>query len=85
MLRRTFRPVAGLAALLLVAGVSRPASATMINTGARIALSPTTFVVPIDIADAVNVIGWQFDLLYDASDVLVNTGCDRSAATRTAP
>ena len=76
MLRRTFRPVVGLAALLLVAGVSRPASATAINTGARIALSPTMFVVPVEIADAVNVIGWQFDLIYDASDVLVNTGCD---------
>jgi hypothetical protein len=75
-LRYTFRPVVGLAALLLVAGVSWPASATTIKAGARIAVSPTTFVVPIDIADAVNAIGWQFDLTYDASDVLVNTGYD---------
>ena len=52
------------------------AGATSITTGTRIVVSPTTIVVPIEIADAHNVVGWQFDLTYDATDLQVNTGCD---------
>ena len=54
------------------------AGATSITGGTRIVVSPTTIVVPIDIADAHDVVGWQFDLTYDASDLQVNTGCDPS-------
>jgi hypothetical protein len=52
------------------------AGATSITAGTRIVVSPTTIVVPIEIADAHNVVGWQFDLTYDATDLQVNTGCD---------
>ena len=76
MLRGTFRHVIGLAALVLVAGLPRSANATTISVGTRIPIDANTFAVPIDIAEAHAVIGWQFDLTYDATDVLVNTTCD---------
>lgn len=62
--------------LLCVAGGARQASAAAIVVGARIDLSPTTFAVPIEIVDGMNVSSWEFSLTYDASDVQVNTGCD---------
>ena len=62
-------------ALALVA-VPRPVAASAITVGTRIDLSPTTFVVPIDVSGGVAVQGWQFDLTYDASDVQVNANCD---------
>jgi hypothetical protein len=55
------------------------ASATSITTGTRIVVSPTTIAVPIEIVDAHSVVGWQFDLTYDATDLQVNTGCDSFA------
>jgi hypothetical protein len=36
----------------------------------------TAFVVPIEISGAVDLTFWQFDLLYDATDVQINTACD---------
>jgi hypothetical protein len=54
------------------------AQAATISVGTRIILSPTVFVVPIEISDAVEVISWEFDLTYDPTDVQVNTGCDSS-------
>jgi hypothetical protein len=65
-----------LVALMIVAAAPRLASATTISVGAHIPIDLTTFAVPIDITAGVNVIGWQFDLTYDASDVQVNVGCD---------
>lgn len=59
-----------------VACCATRASAATISLGTRIAISPTTFAVPIDIAGAVNVSSWTFDLTYDATDVQVNTSCD---------
>ncbi|HUK35092.1 MAG TPA: PEP-CTERM sorting domain-containing protein [Vicinamibacterales bacterium] len=50
--------------------------ATTISAGSRIAISPTTFALPIEISDAVNVASWAFDLTYDPTDVQVNTACD---------
>ncbi len=44
--------------------------------GARLDLSLTLFVVPIDVTDAFAVNSWQFDLTYDATDVQVNASCD---------
>jgi hypothetical protein len=67
---------AALGLLLLVTGAARDASASAIVIGPRIALSPTTFALPIDIVDGGAVESWQFGLTYDASDVQVNTGCD---------
>jgi hypothetical protein len=51
------------------------AGATSIAAGPRIVISPTTIVVPVEIADGVNVAGWEFDLTYDATDLQVNTAC----------
>lgn len=65
------------ALLLLVSlGLSAPAFATSITVGARIPLSATTFVAPIEISDALNLSSWQLDLVYNPSDVLINTACD---------
>jgi PEP-CTERM motif-containing protein len=66
------------AALLLmcVIGASREAGAAEILLGPRIDLSSTTFALPINIIDGIDVESWLFDLTYDASDVQVNTGCD---------
>jgi hypothetical protein len=60
----------------VLVGLPAAAGATSITAGTRIVVSPTTIVVPIQIADAHNVVGWQFDLKYDATDLQVNTGCD---------
>jgi hypothetical protein len=65
-----------LAALVLVAGAPRAVNATTISVGTRIPIDATTFAVPIDITAGVNVIGWQFDLTYDPTDVQVNASCD---------
>jgi hypothetical protein len=62
--------------LLFVIGGSHGTSAAEIVLGSRIDLSPTTFALPINIIDGIDVESWQFDLTYDASDVQVNTGCD---------
>lgn len=63
-------------ALLFVIGAPRQADAAAIVLGTRIDLSPTTFVLPIEIVDGIDVESWDFDLTYDATDVQVNTGCD---------
>jgi hypothetical protein len=52
------------------------ASAATISAGSRIAISPTTFALPIEITGAVNVTSWTFDLTSDPTDVQVNTSCD---------
>ena len=78
MLRGTFSRVLGLAALLLLAVLPRSANATTISVGMRIPIDANTFAVPIEITAGINVISWQFDLTYDATDVQVNVGCDSS-------
>jgi hypothetical protein len=63
-------------ALLLLGGGGREASAALITTGTRISLSPTAFVLPIEVVDAIGLTEWTFDLTYDPTDVLINTACD---------
>jgi len=36
----------------------------------------TTFVVPVEVTGAVDLISWQFDLTYDPADVQIVTNCD---------
>jgi hypothetical protein len=48
----------------------------VISVGTRIDLSPTVFVVPIEITDAVELTAWSFGLAYDPTDVQINTGCN---------
>jgi len=53
-----------------------PAHASSLSVGTRIPISATTFALPIEIIDALDVVGWEFSLTYDAADVQVNDGCD---------
>jgi hypothetical protein len=62
--------------LLLFCGGVREASAALISLGARIPLTGTTFALPIEISDALELTEWSFNLTYDPSDVLINTACD---------
>jgi hypothetical protein len=64
------------AMVLALVAAPRPVAASTITLGPRIDLSPTTFVVPVNVSGAIAVQSWQFDLTYDASDVQVNAGCD---------
>src|SRR5262249_34487029 len=61
---------------IVIACGATQASATSISIGSRIPITSTTFALPIEISGAVTVSGWQFDLIYNATDVQVNTGCD---------
>src|SRR5262245_15188727 len=64
------------AAILLLLCAVREAYAVAITLGTRIELTPTTFALPIEITDAVEVSEWLLDLTYDPNDVQVNVGCD---------
>jgi hypothetical protein len=63
-------------AFALSCASTRNVSASTIAVGTAIPLSPTAFALPIEITDAIQLSGWQFDLAYDPSDVQVNTSCD---------
>jgi PEP-CTERM motif-containing protein len=65
-----------LVVLALLAGSATQGTAATISVGTTIPISPTTFALPIEIAGAVNVSSWEFDLVYDPTDVQVNTSCD---------
>jgi hypothetical protein len=75
MLRRTLLGALALAIVVMLQP-ARVEAAPVISVGTRIDLSPTVFVVPIEITDGVNVTFWQFDLAYDPTDVQIYTGCD---------
>ena len=62
--------------VLLLCSDVRDAGAAVIALGPRIALTPTTFALPIEISDGVGVIEWQFDLTYDPADLQVGAACD---------
>jgi hypothetical protein len=64
--------VIGAICSLHAAGVS----AATISVGPPIVLAPDVLVVPITIADGIDVTGWAFDLRYDPLDLLVNAACD---------
>jgi hypothetical protein len=61
--------------LLVGVGATR-ATASTISLGTRITISPTTFAVPVEITDAVEVSSWEVALTYDPADVQVNVTCD---------
>ena len=67
---------AAVAFALLTVGVRQASALPVISTGTPIPITATTFALPIQITGGLQVISWQFDLAYDASDVQVNTGCD---------
>lgn len=60
---------------LLCVGITRAGADAIISVGSYTPTSPT-FVVPIQIMGAVDLVTWQFDLTFDPADVQVNTGCD---------
>src|SRR5580765_3081449 len=64
-----------LAATLIGVAATRVA-ATTISLGSRIAISPTTFALPVQITGAIQVSSWEFALTYDPTDVQVNVTCD---------
>jgi hypothetical protein len=64
------------AALLLLCFGMRPAHAVPITLGDRIDITANTFVLPIQVVDAVDVSEWFLDLVYDPTDVQINVGCD---------
>src|SRR5262245_12336396 len=64
------------AALLLLCFEIRPAHAVPITLGNRIDITANTFVLPIQVVDAVDVSEWFLDLIYDPTDVQINVGCD---------
>lgn len=74
-LRRTFF-IAFVSATLVLAAPLRLADAAIISVGPHTPSTTMPFVVPIDITGAVDLTFWQFDVAYDASDVLINTSCD---------
>ena len=65
-----------LGAMLLLGAGQQQAHALPITFGTRIELTPTTFALPIEVTDAVEVSEWSLDLTYDPTDVQVNVGCD---------
>ena len=72
---RRLVPRLALAAMVLGLHVTRVAASTF-SIGAEIPITATTFALPIAISAGIDVIGWQFDLTYDPTDVQVNTACD---------
>ena len=79
MVTRALFTVLALAAVLLLHPTRGEALPT-IEAGTPISLTTDTFVVPIQITGAVELITWQFDLAFDPSVVQINTGCDTSGA-----
>lgn len=70
------RAVLWLSILCLLGAGAGPAHAAAFTVGDRIDLTSTTFVVPIEISDALGVTAWTFDLTYDPMDLQINAGCD---------
>jgi hypothetical protein len=47
-----------------------------ISVGPYTPSTTTPFVVPIEISGAVALASWNFDLTFDATDLMINTACD---------
>jgi len=76
-MKSVLRPLSSLLFMIALLGLgSARAGASSISLGSRIAISPTTFALPVVITGARQVSSWQFDLTYDPTDVQVNTACD---------
>jgi hypothetical protein len=63
-------------ALLIILSSTFAKAIPVISVGTHIQIDATTFALPIEITDAVELISWQFDLAYDPNDVQINTACD---------
>lgn len=62
---------------LLIISVPRTGHAIpTLSLGTPIPISATTFALPIEITDAVELIAWSFGLTYNATNVKINTDCD---------
>jgi hypothetical protein len=73
MLRRPAVVVGVLATVFVSAQAAR---ASTIELGARIPIPLTTaFALPVQIVGANELTGWEFSLLYDPTDVQVDTAC----------
>jgi hypothetical protein len=64
-----------LIALLVVLQPQR-VEASVISVGPYTPSTTIPFVVPIEITGAVALASWNFDLTYDATDIVINTACD---------
>jgi hypothetical protein len=52
-------------------------AAPMISVGQyTVPSDQTPFLVPVQITDAMELVGWSFGLTYDPTDLLINTACD---------
>jgi len=60
-------------AMFFVAGGAR---AAIIDVGTAIAITPTTFALPIEVTGAAGLSGWEFNLVFDPAFVQINTACD---------
>jgi len=63
-------------AATLILGIAAPARAATISVGAAIPISATEFALPVEIVGAVELLGWEFSLNYDPTDVQVDIDCD---------
>ena len=75
MLKRTASLTFAIAVLALLAA-PRVGADPVISVGPYTPSTTTPFVVPIVITGAVDLIFWQFDVAYDASDLQIVTNCD---------
>jgi hypothetical protein len=75
MLKRTASLAFAIAVLAMLAA-PRVGADPVISVGPYTPSTTMPFVVPIVITGAVNLIFWQFDVAYDASDVQIVTNCD---------
>jgi hypothetical protein len=60
----------------LLIGLAGSVRAGTITLGSRVTISPTEFALPVEVVDAVELTGWEFSLLYDPTDVQIDTACD---------
>lgn len=65
--------------VVVLGGITEQASAATIGVGTRIGISLTSFALPIEVAGAAGLTGWEFSLLYDPADVQIDTACDPSS------
>jgi hypothetical protein len=75
VLKRTASLAFAVAVLAMLAA-PRVGADPVISVGPYTPSTTTPFVVPIVITGAVDLIFWQFDVAYDATDVQIVTNCD---------
>jgi hypothetical protein len=76
MLKRTLLLALAVASLVML-HPARAEALPLISAGTSFpGPTPGTFIVPIEITDAVELINWQFDLAFDPAVVQINEACD---------